>query len=69
MLIAVQINLNNFNTLNKKGEIAIFKSRDEYGIIESVKWIKFHISFLKVKKKYKKGLKLTKRYWRNRKND
>ena len=57
---AIQINLNNFNNLNKTKEIAVFKSRDEEGIIEKVKWEKYHISFKKVYKKYKKGLELTK---------
>ena len=57
---AIQINLNNFNNLNKTKEIAVFKSRDEEGITENVKWEKYHISFKKVYKKYKKGLELTK---------
>ena len=60
MPMAIQINLNNFNHLNKKNEIEVFKSRDENGVVENVKWEKFHLSFLKAYKKYKKGLKLTK---------
>ncbi len=60
MPMAIQINLNNFNHLNKKNEIEVFKSRDENGVVENVKWEKFHLSFSKAYKKYKKGLKLTK---------
>ena len=60
MPMAIQINLNNFNHLNKKNEIEVFKSRDENGVVENVKWEKFHLSFLQAYKKYKKGLKLTK---------
>ena len=60
MPIAIQINLNNFNHLNKKNVIEVFKSRDRNGIVENVKWEKFHGSFKKVYKKYKKGLELTK---------
>ena len=58
MLIAIQINLNNFNHLNRKNVIEVFKSRDENGIVENVKWKKLHGSFKKVYKKYKKGLDL-----------
>ena len=57
---AIQINLNNFNHLNKKNVKEVFKSRDENGVIENVKWEKYHLSFLQVYKKYKKGLELTK---------
>ena len=57
---AIQINLNNFNHLNKKNIKEVFKSRDENGVVENVKWEKYHISFKKVYKKYKKGLELTK---------
>ena len=57
---AIQINLNNFNHLNKNNVIEVFKSRDENGGVENVKWEKNHISFLQVYAKYKKGLVLTK---------
>ena len=57
---AIQINLNNFNHLNKNNVIEVFKSRDENGVVENVKWEKYHLSFLQVYKKYKKGLELTK---------
>ncbi len=57
---AIQINLNNFNHLNKKNIKEVFKSRDENGVVENVKWEKYHISFKKVYKKYKKGLELSK---------
>ena len=57
---AIQINLNNFNHLNKKNVKEVFKSRDENGVVEDVKWEKYHLSFLQVYKKYKKGLELTK---------
>ena len=57
---AIQINLNNFNHLNKKNVIEVFKSRDENGVVENVNWEKYHISFLQAYKKYKKGLELTK---------
>ncbi len=57
---AIQINLNNFNHLNKKNVKEVFKSRDENGVVESVKWEKYHLSFKKVYKKYKKGLELSK---------
>ena len=57
---AIQINLNNFNHLNKKNVKEVFKSRDENGVVENVKWEKYHLSFLQVYKKYKKGLELTK---------
>ena len=56
----IQINLNNFNHLNKKNVVEVFKSRDENGVVENVKWEKYHISFKKVYKKYKKGLELSK---------
>ena len=57
---AIQINLNNFNHLNKKDIKEVFKSRDENGVVENVKWEKYHISFKKVYKKYKKGIELSK---------
>ena len=57
---AIQINLNNFNHLNKKNVKEVFKSRDENGVVENVKWEKYHLSFPQVYKKYKKGLELTK---------
>ena len=57
---AIQINLNNFNHLNKKNVVEVFKPRDENGVVENVKWEKYHISFKKVYKKYKKGLELSK---------
>ena len=57
---AVQINLNNFNHLNKNNVIEVFKSRDEHGVVENVKWEKYHLSFLQAYAKYKKGLVLTK---------
>ena len=57
---AIQINLNNFNHLNKKNVKEVFKSRDENGVVENVKWEKYHLSFLQVYKKYKKGLELSK---------
>ena len=57
---AIQINLNNFNHLNKKNVKEVFKSRDKNGVVENVKWEKYHLSFLQVYKKYKKGLELTK---------
>ena len=57
---AIQINLNNFNNLNKINVKEVFKSRDENGVVENVKWEKYHLSFLKVYAKYKKGLELTK---------
>ena len=57
---AIQINLNNFNHLNKKNVKEVFKSRDENGVVENVKWEKYHISFKKVYKKYKKGIELSK---------
>ena len=60
MPMAIQINLNNFNHLNKKNTIELFKSRDKNGVVEDVKWKKYHISIKKVYKKYKKGLELTK---------
>ena len=57
---AIQINLNNFNNLNKKNVKEVFKSRDENGTIENIKWEKYHLSFLQAYAKYKKGLELTK---------
>ncbi len=57
---AIQINLNNFNHLNKKNVKEVFKSRDENRVVENVKREKYHLSFLQVYKKYKKGLELTK---------
>ena len=57
---AIQINLNNFNHLNKKNVKEVFKSRDENGVVENVKWEKCHLSFPQVYRKYKKGLELTK---------
>ena len=60
MPMAIQINLNNFNHLNMKDTIELFKSRDKNGVVEDVKWKKYHISFKKIYKKYKKGLELTK---------
>ena len=57
---AIQINLNNFNHLNKKNVKEVFKSRDENGVVENVKWEKYHLSFLQVYAKYKKRLVLTK---------
>ena len=57
---AIQINLNNFNHLNKNNVIEVFKSRDENGVVENVKWEKYHLSFLQVYAKYKKRLVLTK---------
>ena len=57
---AIQINLNNFNHLNKNNVKEIFKSRDENGVVENVKWEKYHLSFLQVYVKYKKGLELSK---------
>ena len=57
---AIQINLNNFNHLNKKNVKEVFKSRDKNGVVENVKWEKYHLSFLQVYAKYKKGLELTK---------
>ena len=58
--IAIQINLNNFNHLNRANEIEVFKSRDKNGVVEDVKWKKYHVSFKKIYKKYKRGLVLTK---------
>ena len=60
MPMAIQINLNDFNHLNKKNIIEVFKSRDKNGVVEDVKWKKYHISFKKIYKKYKKGLELSK---------
>ena len=60
MPMAIQINLNNFNHLNMKNTIELFKSRDKNGVVEDVKWKKYHISIKKVYRKYKKGLELTK---------
>ena len=58
---AVQINLNNFNHLNKKNVKEVFKSRDEHGVVENVKWEKYHLSFLQAYKlNTGKGLELTK---------
>lgn len=58
--IAIQINLNNFNHLNRKNEMEVFKSRDKNGVVEEVKWKKYHISFRKIYTKYKRGLELSK---------
>ena len=60
MPMAIQINLNNFNHLNRKNAIEVFKSRDKNGVVEEVKWKKYHISFRKIYKKYKRGLELSK---------
>ena len=60
MPMAIQINLNNFNHLNRKNAIEVFKSRDKNGVVEKVKWEKYHISFRKIYKKYKRGLELSK---------
>ena len=58
--IAIQINLNNFNHLNRKNAIEFFKSRDKNGVVEDVKWKKYHIIFRKIYTKYKRGLELSK---------
>ena len=58
--IAIQVNLNNFNHLNRKNEMEVFKSRDKNGVVEEVKWKKYHISFRKIYTKYKRGLELSK---------
>ena len=60
MPVFIQINLNNFNKFNKFRDIAVFKSRDEDGIVETLKWEKYHLSYKKALRKYLNGKKLSK---------
>ena len=60
MPVFIQINLNNFNKFNKFRDIAVFKSRDEDGIVETLKWEKYHLSYKKALRKYLNGRKLSK---------
>ena len=57
MPVFIQINLNNFN---KFREIAVFKSRDADGVVETLKWEKYHLSYKKALRKYLSGKKLSK---------
>ena len=60
MPVFIQINLNNFNKFNKFRDIAVFKSRDEDGVIETLKWEKYHLSYKKALRKYLNGKRLSK---------
>ena len=60
MPVFIQINLNNFNKFNKFRDIAVFKSRDEDGVVETLKWEKYHLSYKKALRKYLNGNRLSK---------
>ena len=60
MPVFIQINLNNFNKFNKFRDIAVFKSRDEDGVVETLKWEKYHLSYKKALRKYLNGKRLSK---------
>ena len=60
MPVFIQINLNNFNKFNRFRDIAVFKSRDEDGVVETLKWEKYHLSYKKALRKYLNGKKLSK---------
>ena len=60
MPVFIQINLNNFNKFNRFRDIAVFKSRDEDGVVETFKWEKYHLSYKKALRKYLNGKKLSK---------
>ena len=60
MPVFIQINLNNFNKFNRFRDIAVFRSRDEDGVVETLKWEKYHLSYKKALRKYLNGKKLSK---------
>ncbi len=60
MPVFIQINLNNFNKFNRFRDIAVFRSRDEDGVVETLKWEKYHLSYKKALRKYLNGRKLSK---------
>ena len=56
----IQININRFGHFKSKEEILEFKSRDKLGIVETDKFINYHLNLKKVERKYKDGLDLNK---------
>ena len=60
MPVFIQINLNNFNKFNRFRDIAVFRSRDEDGVVETLKWEKYRLSYKKALRKYLNGKKLSK---------
>ena len=49
-----------FIKFNRFRDIAVFKSRDEDGVVETLKWEKYHLSYKKALRKYLNGKKLSK---------
>ena len=60
MLKVIQININNFYCFLSKENLLEFKSRDKHGIVESDKWGKIYVNLKLIRKKYDRGLKLSK---------
>ena len=56
----IQININRFGHFKSKEEILEFKSRDKSGIVETDKFIKFHLNLKRIENKYEQGSKLNK---------
>ena len=56
----IQININNFYCFLSKENLLEFKSRDKHGIVESDKWGKIYVNLKLIRKKYDRGLKLSK---------
>ena len=56
----IQININNFYCFLSKENLLEFKSRDKHGIVESDKWGKLYVNLKLIRKKYDRGLKLSK---------
>ena len=56
----IQININRFGHFKSKREILKFRSKDEDGIVETDKFINYHLNLKKIERKYEQGNKLSK---------
>ncbi len=56
----IQININRFGHFKSKEEILEFKSRDKLGIVETDKFINYHLNLKRIERKYESGLTLNK---------
>ena len=56
----IQININRFGHFKSKRDILKFKSKDEDGIVETDKFINYHLNLKRIERKYEAGLSLNK---------
>ena len=56
----IQININRFGHFKSKRDILKFKSKDEDGIVETDKFINYHLNLKRIERKYENGLSLNK---------